>query len=70
MANTRNQLDDVLYPLPEDWDWRRLADLGEIITGTTPSTQEKSYYNGDIPFKSPASYVYRQEKHQGIRQTL
>lgn len=29
---------------------KRVADLGIVITGKTPSTSKKEYYDGDIPF--------------------
>lgn len=36
--------------LPEGWKKIQLRDLGEIITGKTPSTANSSYYGGNIPF--------------------
>lgn len=36
------------------WEQRKLADVGNIITGTTPSTSDESNYNGDYLFVSPA----------------
>jgi type I restriction enzyme S subunit len=40
--------------LPEEWDKGMLKDIGEIITGKTPTTSKSEYYNGDIPFiKTP-----------------
>ncbi len=33
---------------------RKLKELGEIKTGATPSTKEKKYWGGRIPFISPA----------------
>ncbi len=40
--------------LPNDWTCYRLKELGEIVTGTTPSTTEKSFWDGDIPFITPS----------------
>ena len=31
----------------------RIGDLGEIITGKTPSTKNPEYWGGYIPFISP-----------------
>jgi len=43
-----------LGPLPEDWEVIRLGELGEIITGNTPSKKVKEYWeNGDIDFIKP-----------------
>lgn len=40
--------------VPDDWAEVSIADLGEVVTGTTPSTKEPAYYdNGDISFISP-----------------
>lgn len=40
--------------LPEGWEKVKLKDIGEIITGKTPSTTKDEYFNGDIPFiKTP-----------------
>lgn len=40
----------IIDGVPEGWDIRTLDTFGEIITGKTPSTANKSYYNGSIPF--------------------
>jgi type I restriction enzyme S subunit len=31
----------------------KISDLGTIITGKTPSTKKKVYWNGEIPFITP-----------------
>ena len=36
--------------IPEEWMLEKIAKLGEIITGGTPSTLESSYWNGNIPW--------------------
>ncbi len=36
--------------VPEGWTSKRISDLGEIITGKTPSTSNSAYYGGNIPF--------------------
>jgi len=40
---------------PPDWRILRLVDIGEVITGTTPSTKKKEYYGGDYKLISPAN---------------
>ncbi|MEA3429607.1 MAG: restriction endonuclease subunit S, partial [Thermodesulfobacteriota bacterium] len=42
-----------LPKLPDGWVWSSVDCLGEIVTGTTPSTKKKEYYGGDIPFFKP-----------------
>ena len=49
------------YPLPEGWKWVRLGDLTKIIGGGTPSSKVKEYYDGDIPWLSPADLSDYQE---------
>lgn len=42
-------------PTPESWNPIRVGDIGEIVTGTTPKTSERQYYDGgNVPFVSPA----------------
>lgn len=42
------------FEIPENWRWVRLENLGQLQTGTTPSTKKKEYYGNDIPFIKPA----------------
>jgi type I restriction enzyme S subunit len=49
------------------WTTYRINEVGEIVTGTTPSTKERSYWGGNIPFVTPADmngtqYVYTTER--------
>ena len=45
--------DEVLFEIPENWVWVRLGDvILQNIGGGTPSKQEPSYWNGDIPWAS------------------
>lgn len=36
-----------------EWKKVKLSDIGEIITGSTPSTNKKEYYGGQFMFASP-----------------
>lgn len=36
------------------WEDQSVGDLGQVVTGSTPSTAKPSYYGGGIPFVSPA----------------
>ncbi|WP_281071754.1 restriction endonuclease subunit S [Succinivibrio dextrinosolvens] len=39
----------------DDWEQRKLSDLGEIVTGSTPSTSHPEYYSEDgIPWVTPS----------------
>mgnify|MGYP001570559343 CR=1 FL=1 len=39
--------------IPEEWSIARIKDIGEIVTGNTPSTKASRYYNGDYPWATP-----------------
>jgi type I restriction enzyme S subunit len=36
--------------IPEEWKTEKISNLGEVVTGGTPSTSNNSYWNGDIPW--------------------
>ena len=53
--------------IPRDWRVVKVEDLGEVITGTTPSTTAKEYWNGKYPFVTPtditqSEYVKKTER--------
>ena len=37
-----------------DWQLKRVSDLGKIVTGRTPSTKRKDFYDGHFNLISPA----------------
>ena len=41
------------YELPEGWCWTIVEEIGEVVTGSTPSKDIKDYYGGNIPFFKP-----------------
>jgi type I restriction enzyme, S subunit len=46
--------DEVLWELPNTWEWTTIADLGNVVSGGTPSTKDTSYWNGEINWITPA----------------
>jgi type I restriction enzyme S subunit len=44
---------EVPYAIPKGWAWVRLADLGQLVGGGTPSKQNPAFWNGNIPWISP-----------------
>ena len=38
----------------EEWEQRKLLDISDIVTGTTPPTKDKDNYDGNRLFVSPA----------------
>ncbi len=61
--------------IPKNWKVLKIADIGEVITGTTPSTKVKEYWGEGYPFVTPtdfsdSKYVPKTERSvspQGIR---
>jgi len=48
--------DTEIGRIAKDWNVVTIKTLGEVITGTTPSTSEKSYWNGEVPFVTPTDF--------------
>lgn len=40
--------------LPMEWEIMQIANIGDVITGSTPSTKNSEYYGGEYFFVSPA----------------
>ncbi len=43
--------------IPEDWAPSRVADLGRVVTGGTPRTDIRSFWNGHIPWVTPTDII-------------
>jgi type I restriction enzyme S subunit len=43
-----------LSELPENWTWTRLGEIGIVASGGTPSTKILEYFDGDVPWITPA----------------
>ncbi|EHT4555653.1 restriction endonuclease subunit S, partial [Campylobacter coli] len=42
------------YKLPQGWEWKSLGEIGEIITGTTPSKNNPNFYGNEYPLFKPS----------------
>jgi len=42
-----------LDPAGKNWEMKKLSEVGEIITGTTPSTKNSDYWNGEFLWATP-----------------
>ena len=40
-------------PLPKGWQWVKLGDVCDVVSGSTPNTSVADYWNGDIPWVTP-----------------
>jgi len=45
--------DSPLGRIPEDWEVVELGEVGKIVTGSTPPTENREYYGDDYLFISP-----------------
>ncbi len=52
-AKVLSPIDEEPWALPEGWKWCRLGEIGDIITGTTPSKDHPEFYGIDVPFFKP-----------------
>ncbi len=58
-------------PITNDrgWDYKKLPEVTEIVLGSTPSTKNPEYWDGELKWITPAEltdtsfYVYETEKH-------
>ena len=41
------------FDIPASWQWVKLEDIGEIVTGSTPSKSDTSNYGCEFPFYKP-----------------
>jgi len=63
--------DDNGQPYP-DWEEKRLRDVGDIVTGKTPSTSDKSLWKGDTLFVTPTDmddnqkYQFSTQRRVGV----
>ena len=53
--------------IPEGWKQVKIGEIGKVVTGSTPSTKQPEFYDGDIPFVAPgdlgfSKYVIDAEK--------
>lgn len=45
-----------MMAVPQGWLLLKLSEVGEVVTGNTPSTDNQEYYNGNIPFIGPIDF--------------
>jgi type I restriction enzyme S subunit len=45
--------------IPEDWEVKKLGDVGEIVGGGTPSSFNSEYWNGKINWFTPTEIGFR-----------
>ena len=58
--------------IPQEWNLRRIKTSFDVFAGATPKSGEANYWNGDIPWITPADFttddVYVASGHKSITQ--
>ena len=52
-SDTPHYQHEASFEVPNSWVWCKIEDIGEVITGNTPSKDRAEYYGGNIPFFKP-----------------
>ena len=50
--------DEKPFEIPDSWEWVRLEEIGSIIGGGTPKTKIIEYWDGTIPWITPADMKF------------
>ena len=62
-GSSKDITDEIPFDIPKNWAWCRLGEIGEIISGGTPSTSNDNYWNGNISWITPADLSNYKEKY-------
>ena len=54
---------EIPFEIPISWTYVRLKHIGSIIGGGTPKTNISKYWNGDIPWLTPADFSSYKEMY-------
>ena len=52
-----------LWDLPATWEWSVIGDLGDVVSGGTPSTKVPEYWGGDVTWFAPSDLTGYKPKH-------
>ena len=62
-GNSRCIDNELPFDLPESWAFVKLKHIGEVIGGGTPKTNISEYWDGDIPWVTPADFSGYEEMY-------
>ena len=57
-----HEITPIKNGIPKGWKLKHVSEIGDIIGGGTPSTDNEEYWNGNIPWLSPADLT----DYQGV----
>ena len=63
----QNNRQPEVAELPKDWEMVKVGEIGEVITGTTPSTKVKEYWGKGYPFVTPSDFSNNKYVHKTER---
>jgi type I restriction enzyme S subunit len=65
-------LDDLKKPLPESWEWIKLADTADLVRGGSPRPAgDPRFYDGEIPFLKVGDVTRKMSKFvEGFNSTI
>ncbi len=64
--NAEQQAHDVPFELPHNWKWMKLGEVGKIVGGGTPRTDNPAYYSlNGVPWLTPADLYQLKGKYIG-----
>ena len=52
-----------LWQLPATWEWSVIGDLGDVVSGGTPSTKVPEFWGGDVIWFAPSDLTGYKPKH-------
>lgn len=53
------QKETEIGPVPESWEETPIGELGKVVTGTTPPTKRREFYDGgEVPFIAPGDFEH------------
>ena len=65
--NTNN---NFIGKIPVTWSLKKIKDLGNIISGGTPSTDNDEYWNGNIPWLQSGKVQYNIIKEDDVEKYI
>ena len=52
-----------LWDLPPSWCWTAVKEIGEVVSGGTPSTKEPDLWGGDVIWFAPSDLTGYKQKY-------
>jgi len=51
-----------LWEIPSSWEWTVIKELGDVVSGATPSTKVRDYWDGDVIWFAPSDLTGYKQK--------